>query len=502
MRREIWSKSELQDCRRRLNPEPDRTFINLDGSKFTFREMNRQASAGCGVILRQRLLAPGDKVGILLPDKHLFVVALLALMRLRVVSVPLNTRLTAAELRWQVKNTDCRLLICQAETRALAAELCHDPLELRPHSFFEPLPAYNEYGWMNLDDDFAIIHTSGTSGRPKAAVLTYGNVFHSARASAQTLGHLGNEHWLCVLPLYHVGGLSIVFRSLNYGSAIELVPPGPFDVREVNRILSEHPVTLVSLVPTMLQRLLDAKTRPWNPRLRLILLGGEAPSPELVARCIAEKLPIASTYGLTETASQVATALPDLVYQKPGTVGKPLKYTELRIIDEHGAEAAAGVAGEILVKGPTVMRGYYGDPDATCAALRDGWLYTGDIGYLDEDGDLFILQRRDDLIVSGGENIYPAEVEAVLRKHPAVAEAVVLGLADANWGQAVAAVVELRVGRSAATDDIIAFARRHLAGYKIPRRIAFSPTLPRTASGKIQRREARKVFPDAHPGDT
>ena len=136
------------------------------------------------------------------------------------------------------------------------------------------------------------------------------------------------------------------------------------------------------------------------------------------------------------------------------------------------------------------------------AALRDGWLHTGDIGYLDEDGDLFILQRREDLIVSGGENIYPAEVEDVLRKHPAVAEAVVLWLApDANWGQAVAAVVELRVGRSASTDDIITFLRQRLAGYKIPRRIAFLPVLPRTASGKVQRREARKAFPDAHPSD-
>lgn len=458
--------------------------------------MSRQASAGCGVILRHKPLAPGDKVGILLPDKYLFVVALLALMRLRVVSVPLNTRLTATELRWQVKDADCRLLICQAETRALAAELCHDPLELRQQSFTESQSEHNEYGWMNLDDDFAIIHTSGTSGRPKAGVLTYGNVVQSARASAQMLGQLANERWLCVLPLYHVGGLSIILRSLIYGAAVEF-GSSPFDAEETNRALSDHPITLVSLVPTMLQRLLDAKTRPWNPRLRLILLGGAAPSPELVQRCIVEKLPIATTYGLTEASSQVATALPELVYRKPGTVGKPLMSAQVRIIDERGDDAAPGVPGEALVKGETVMRGYYNDPAATDAALRDGWLHTGDIGYLDEDGDLFILQRREDLIVSGGENIYPAEVEDVLRKHPAVAEAVVLGLADASWGQVVAAVVELRTGQSASSDDIIAFSRQRLAGYKIPRRIAFLPSLPRTASGKIRRPEARRSLNDA-----
>lgn len=484
----------MRESKHRLNPEPDKTFINIDGAEITFRVLNRLASASCAAILSQLPLEPGDKVGILLPNKLLFVAALLALMRLRVVTVPLNTRLTAAELRWQVKNADCRLLFCEAETMALAGKLGIDVLEMGDIDQVEPASQFGDFGMMNLDDDFAIIHTSGTSGRPKAAVLTYGNVYQSARASAQLLGHLDNERWLCVLPLYHVGGLSIILRSLIYGTAVEL---GRFDAKETNRSLSAKPITLVSLVPTMLQRLLDAKTLPWNPTLRLILLGGEAPSPKLLARCAAQDLPVAATYGLTETASQVATATPELVYRKRGTVGKPLNCTQARIIDERGDDAAPGVPGEVLVKGETVMRGYYSDPAATALALRDGWLHTGDIGYLDEDGDLFILQRREDLIVSGGENIYPAEVEAVLRQHPDVAEAVVFGARDPSWGQAVAAVVELRAGRSASTDDIIAFARRRLAGYKIPRQIALVDALPRTASGKIQRREARRIFDEA-----
>lgn len=487
----------MRECKHRLIPDSDLTFINLDGSEFTFRAMNRLASGGCDAILSHLPLAPGDKVGILLPDKLLFVATLLALMRLRAVSVPLNTRLTAAELRWQVKNANCRVLICQAETKALAAETSLDALELQPKSFLDAPTRHNDYGCMNLDDDFAIIHTSGTSGRPKAAVLTYGNVYQSARASAKMLGHLENERWLCVLPLYHVGGLSIILRSLIYGTAVHISSESFFNVDAVNRKLSSPGYSMVSLVPTMLQRLLDAKKRPWNPRLRLILLGGEAPSPELLARCAAQDLPVATTYGLTETASQVATATPELVYRKRGTVGKPLSCTQVRIIDERGNDAAPQVPGEVLVKGETVMRGYYNDPAATALALRDGWLHTGDIGYLDEDGDLFILQRREDLIVSGGENIYPTEVEDVLRQHPAVAEAVVFGAPDASWGQAVAAAVELRAGRSASTDDIIAFSRRRLAGYKIPRQIVLVATLPRTASGKIQRREARRIFDEA-----
>jgi O-succinylbenzoic acid--CoA ligase len=482
----------------RISPEPDKPFINVDGSSLAFADMNRLASATCATILNHSPLEPGDKVALLMAKPLPFVLTLFALMRMRLVSVPLNTRLTASELSWQVENTDCRLLICEAGTRSLARQVSADVVEMPPISLDDPVSEYDEFGMMDLDADFAIIHTSGTSGRPKATILTYGNIYQSAIASALKLGVIQSERWLCVLPLYHVGGLSIVLRSLIYDTAVEFGPTSPFDVQETNRALSDHPITLVSLVPTMLQRLLDAKTRPWNPRLRLILLGGEAPSPELLERCIAENLPIATSYGLTETASQVATAMPELVYRKPGTVGKPLTFIQTRIIDERGQDSPANRLGELLVKGDTVMRAYYGDPAATQNALRDGWLHTGDIGYLDEDGDLFILQRRADLIVSGGENIYPAEVERVLRLHPGLAEAVVFGSPDKEWGQRVAAIIECRKGASPSAIEITDFAREHLAAYKIPRQFAFVDALPRTASGKIQRREARRVFDDAN----
>ncbi len=481
----------------KVNPRPDNMFFAYGDRGLRFSCTSYKASQTCAAILRHESLEPGDRVGILMRGPAPFILTLFALMRMRVVSVPLNTRLSAGELAWQIQNVDCRLVICDAETRALAGEAGANVMEMPNIDREEPATKYGDFGMMNLDDDFAIIHTSGTSGRPKAAILTYGSVYHSALASARKLGTARSEQWLCVLPLYHVGGLSIVLRSLIYGTTVEFGPTAPFDLHETNRLLSEKAITIASLVPTMLQRLLDAKTRPWNPRLRLILLGGDAPSPELLARCAAEDLPIATTYGLTEAASQVATALPDLVYRKPGTVGKPLTHTQVRIIDERGDETAPKVAGEVLVKGGTVMRGYYGDRAATDKALRDGWLHTGDIGYRDEDGDLFILQRREDLIVSGGENVYPAEVERVLRRHPAVAEAVVFGLPDAEWGQRAAAIVELAAGESLAEAPLKDFARGELAGYKAPRRIAFARALPRTASGKIQRREARRLFDEA-----
>ncbi len=480
-----------------VNHTPDNLFFAYGDLELSFANTSHFVARTCGAILRHTPLEPGDKVAILMAAPTPFILTLFALMRMRLISVPLNARLTAGELAWQVKNTDCRLVICEGETRTLAQSTGAAVMEMPNIKREAPAAEFGDFGMMNLDDDFAIIHTSGTSGRPKAAILTYGNVYQSAVASALKLGMLKNDVWLCVLPLNHVGGLSIAFRSLNYGTAIETMPPSPFDAREVNRVLSEHPITLVSLVPTMLQRLLDAKTRPWNARLRLILLGGEALSPELLKRCIAERLPIATSYGLTEAASQVATAMPDLVYRKPGTVGKALMFTQVRVIDERGGDARPKEPGELLVKGSMVTRGYYGDPEATRAALQDGWLRTGDIGYMDEEGDLFVLQRRADLIVSGGENIYPAEVELVLRQHSAVAEAVVFGLSDADWGQRAAAIAQLRAGASTSPEALISFAREHLAGYKIPRQIAIVDALPRTASGKIQREKARHIFNDA-----
>ena len=227
------------------------------------------------------------------------------------------------------------------------------------------------------------------------------------------------------------------------------------------------------------------------------MLGGESAPAALIDRCLAADIPVAASYSLSEAASQVATALPDRLRTKPGSVGKPLLFTRLRIVDDAGRDVAEGTPGEVIVQGPTVMREYYNDAAATGGALKDGWLHTGDIGFLDSDGDLHILQRRADLVVSGGENIYPAEVENILRLHPAVAETIVFGIPDAQWGQGVAAVIELRAGASVSAEEIMDFARERLAAYKVPRMIAFVDSLPRTASGKIQRREAQQAYSNA-----
>ena len=487
----------------RKDATADKDFLIIDQKRLTFGEVDRRVQDVCLSLQFCANLQAGDRVALLMPTGLHYVLSLLALMRMGAVAVPLNIRLTPTELQWQLKNTACRLVIYQQETAALAAQISDSDCAIA---------AFDDLNWrkqkeiphrpraFNLDADFAIIHSSGTSGRPKAVVLTYNNMYQSAMASAYRLGVLPDDRWLCALPLYHVGGLSIILRSLLYGTAIELMPTPKFDVDALNRILSQRPITVVSLVPTMLRRLLDAQRQAWNPKLRLVLLGGEASSASLLARCLEADIPIATTYGLSEAASQVATATPRQVRQKPSSVGKPLLFTQVRIIDKQGQDAPPKALGEVIVKGPTVMRAYDNDPAATNQALQAGWLHTGDIGCLDEEGDLYILQRRADLIVTGGENVYPLEVENALRKHPDIEEAVVVGLADAAWGQRVAAAVQCKPGFTLSPEGMIRFARQSLAGYKIPRQIRFVNEFPRTASGKIQRDRVRKGFDEDLPG--
>jgi O-succinylbenzoic acid--CoA ligase len=354
-------------------------------------------------------------------------------------------------------------------------------------------PAREDEGF-DADAVQAIMYTSGASGRPKGAMLTFGNFFWSAFGSMAQLGVHEDDRWLVALPLFHVGGLSILFRSVVNGTTA--VIHESFDPVRANRAIDEDGVTIVSLVSTMLLRMLEARDhRPFPASLRCVLLGGGPVPQELVDKGLELNIPIAQTYGLTETSSQATTLQLAEVVTRAGSAGKPLLPTEIRIKREDGSIAAPGEEGEIVVRGATISPGYWRRPDATAAAIRDGWLHTGDAGSIDADGYLYVIDRRDDLIVSGGENVYPAEVESVLSTHPAVREAGVFALTDPLWGQSVAAAVVLREGLELLTAEALrVFCRERLAAYKAPREVFFTEELPRTASGKLLRRELRAQF--------
>jgi O-succinylbenzoic acid--CoA ligase len=278
----------------------------------------------------------------------------------------------------------------------------------------------------------------------------------------------------------------MIVRSLCHGGPVRLQPR--FDAAAVSHALYAGDVAGISLVPTMLSRLLHHRGERRAPgSLEVLLLGGAAAAPALVARALDLGYPVCPTYGLTEATSQVATAAPPAPGAAAPRPMRPLAGTAIRIV-ERGCDLPVGKPGEILVRGPTVMRAYLGDPAATARALRDGWLHTGDLGFLDGEGGLHVLDRRDDLVVSGGENVYPAEIEAVLLEHPAVEDAGVTGVADADLGARVVAWIVPAPGVVADAEELRRHCRAQLAGFKQPREFRFVAALPRNAAGKLQRR--------------
>jgi O-succinylbenzoic acid--CoA ligase len=318
-----------------------------------------------------------------------------------------------------------------------------------------------------MDDVCARVLTSGSSGIPKPVGLTYGNFLWNAVGSGFNLGVDPADRWLCCVPLSHIAGLGIVMRSVIYGTTA-VVHDG-FDVDRVGASLEGDGITVVSLVATMLTRLLEAGADLSGPRA--ILVGGGPVPEESLTEALGKGATVVQTYGMTETCSQVTTLAPADARRKVGSAGRPLLTTHLRIEE-----------GEILVQGPTVAPG---------RADGDGWLHTGDLGQIDEEGFLYVKDRIDDLIVSGGENVVPAEVEEVLLRHPEVADAAVVGREDPEWQQAVTAVVVLENGSEVTPDDLRRHCAESLAGFKVPKRVELASALPRTPSGKLLRRALR-----------
>jgi O-succinylbenzoic acid--CoA ligase len=478
--------------------------IECDGSVLSYAELHDRAREAARR-LSELGIGPGDVVALLLENGIPFVELFFAVVLSGAVLLPLNLRLTPRELNRQLRDAQARLLVHGGGAIAEQARAAAPPglrsvevagAQQTFESSPESKPAETAQGEVRPDSTLAVLFTSGTSGAPKGAELTHANFHWSALASAAHLGAEPNDRWLACMPLFHVGGLSILVRALLYGNTV--VTLDRFDADAVDCSLDRDGISHVSLVATMLARILDSRgERPAPPALRCVLLGGGPAPAGLIDRALDRGFPIAPTYGLTEAASQVATRPPGMRPAIGGSGLVLLTGNELRVVAEDGRDCAGGDAGELWLRGPTVMRGYRGRPEETSATLADGWLHTGDIGIRADDGTLTILERRSDLIVSGGENIYPAEVEAVLREHPAVVDAAVAPIADPEFGQRPAAwlVFDTHVRAIPAADALRRFCRERLAAYKVPVRFEPIEALPRTAGGKLLRRKLGPEVP-------
>lgn len=466
---------------------PDRPALIAGGIPVSFAELDaRAARAAAG--LRALGVGRGDRVAVLAENRVEFVEIMHGLIRLGAVIVPLNSRLAAAEVERQLRAAGARLLVYGEAGRAAAAVPSGGRAVPMADVLGGAAQAAVEEEAIELGDLHAIVFTSGTSGYGRGVRLSYGNHFWSAIGSALNLGVRGDDRWLACLPFCHVGGLAIPLRGAIYGTTVVLHEG--FDAERVNAAVDTERVTTISLVANMLRRMFDARgERPYPTWLRCVLAGGGPVPRSLLEEAAARGVPVAQTYGLTETASQVATLAPVDAVRKLGAAGKPLFGTEIAVLGPAGP-LPAGAVGRIAVRGPTVSAGYVDGE----LPRREGWFVTGDLGHLDDEGFLFVAGRADDVIVTGGENVHPAEVERAVESHPDVAECCVVGVPDERWGEAVVACVRPRPGAAVDADDIRRHARTLLAPFKVPKRVVLVGELPRGAVGKIQRRVVRAAL--------
>lgn len=469
---------------------PDKVALEMiSGDAWTFTTL-RDESMVFARKLAQLSIQKGDKLAIL-SNNHLDAVrAIFACSYLGVVAVMLNTRLTPTELHYQLTNAEVDILLT---TETVEEEKQLDFAKQYTFRKIHHLQAKEVLlmDEINLADPFTMMFTSGTTGKPKAVVHTYGNHYWSAVSSALNLGLHDNDKWLLTLPIFHIGGFSILMKSVIYGMSVYFMEK--YERHLLHEALVEKGVTIASLVTIMLKDVLvDIGQAPFPSSLRCILLGGGSVPKNMLDAVEAKQVPLFQSYGMTETSSQIVTLSKEDVRRKLGSAGKPLFPADVKISNEN----EAGI-GEIIVKGPMVMQGYFKNDIANKECFKDGWLYTGDLGYIDSDGFLYVADRRTDLIISGGENIYPTEIENALLKIDEISEAAVIGVSDERWGQVAVACVVCE-----GTFDekkMLTTLEASLAPYKIPRQFYQVDYLPRNASNKVMRHKlVQKFDPNPH----
>lgn len=485
----------------------DKKFLICEGEELTYTEMNERARRVAGNFVA-RGIGKGDKVVLLMGNCVEFVAVFLGAGRAGAVVVPVNPMLKPAELAHIVNNSDAETIITIPEFGPLLQQAAS--LFPRVSRFFvigEALEGTESFEELmrpvecpdvfaaGSHDDAAIIYTSGTTGQPKGVVLTHRNYLANARMLVHVISMGPDDRFLLVLPLFHVNAqvVSILAPLMACADVIVMKKFNPFGILPA---IETHRATIMSAVPTIYSvicRLMRAEPRDISSMR--VFASGAAPLPEKTYLETQEvlKKPLVMGYGLTEaTCASAAADADDPI--KWNSVGPPLRYTSIRIVDENGVDVPHGDVGEILIAGPTVMKGYYKDPEATREVLRDGWLRTGDLGSFDEDGYLYVVGRLKDLIIRGGQNIYPTEVENVLSTYPGIEECAVVGVEDEQWGQEVLAALKVTEGLEIDPVTVIDFCRSQIAAYKCPRIVRFVAEFPKTATGKIKKTEIVEAF--------
>ncbi len=489
---------------------PERRALTFEGDTWTYRQFLDRIDR-FATVLADRGIVAGDRVAFLGLNHPNFFVALFATVRLGATFVPLNFRLTGPELSFIIGDAGAKAIVVDDPHRPVIDAIRDElPCEifLASESAADGWPAMDELladaeplttpASVAADDVAIIMYTSGTTGRPKGAMLTHANIAWNNVNALHAIDMGGDEVGLVVAPLFHIGGLNVT-TLLVWQKGGEIVLHRTFDPAEAIRAIEEHGITNMFGVPAMFLFMsqVPAFEQADFSSVRVFVVGG-APCPEPLIRLYLSKgAPFAQGYGLTETAPMASFLLPPDALDKVGSAGQAPLYTEVRCVDEQNRPVAAGERGEICIKGPNVMAGYWNRPDATAEVIDDeGWFHSGDIGSFDDEGYLYVVDRVKDMVISGGENVYPAEVESVLQGLDGIADVAVVGMPDERWGEAVTAIVVPAEGATPTLDEIRDQAAAGLARYKLPSRLHLVDELPRNPAGKILKYELRDRFAD------
>jgi long-chain acyl-CoA synthetase len=476
---------------------PDSPAVRLGETELSFAGLD-DLSARVATLLREQGLQPGDRIGVMLPNVPQFPVSYYGVLRAGCVVVPMNVLLKRREIAFYLDDSGAKLLLAwhgfAAEAEGGAADAGVDLIEVEPESFATMLSGQGAAAGLaetDEEDTAVILYTSGTTGKPKGAELTHANLFRNADVSSRTTSEIAaGDVVFGGLPLFHSFGQTVSMNaSLMVGACLTLVPK--FDPGEALATIQRDRVTHFYGVPTMYGALLHHPERESydTSSLRTCITGG-ASMPVEVLRGFEEAFGaiVLEGYGLSETSPVSSSNHPDRE-RKPGSIGTPLEGVEMRLVDEDDNEVAEGEVGEIVIRGHNIMKGYWQRPDATAEAMRGGWFHSGDMARVDEEGYFYIVDRKKDLIIRGGYNVYPREVEEVLYEHPKIREAAVIGVPHDEWGEEIGAAVVLHDGEELAPEEISAYVKERIAAYKYPRLVWFLEELPKGPTGKILKRE-------------
>lgn len=497
---------------RRVELTPNRTALVevATGSQYTFAELNQRANRLANFLLDLGI-QKGDRVSILGHNSIVYVDLLYGLGKIGAILAPLNWRLTSRELAYIAGDCRPRVILCGPEFTGLLAEI-HKEVSFETVIAVESAQVEGALDYdqclaaaasheparpdLSGEDPYCILYTSGTTGRPKGAVLPHRQVLWNCINTANSWGLREDDISPIMTPMFHAGGLFIFLTPLFYLGG-KIILARSFDSEGSLEIIQREKCTVVLGVPTLYQMWMNSPKFDGADfsHVRFFISGGAPCPPSLIkAWTEAKGIPLRQGYGLTEVGVNCFTMTNEESWMKAGSVGHPIFHSQVRIVDEQGQDVPRGRTGELIIFGPHVCSGYWQNPEATQKALKDGWFHTGDMARQDEDGFYYLAGRYKDMIISGGENVYAAEVETVFLEHPAVREAALIGQPDPKWGETGLMIVVLRDGAQATPEELIAFCQGRLARYKIPKKVILTGSLPYSPYGKVMKTELRKMF--------